>query len=148
MFLPFIWGCCVFVINKNSGLVWSFESQYQWKLALDIISSKETKNDIYDIWVTLDVKQEFFMIYLDACAYAHHFHGNSCHTIFHNDLILYFLIYDSSNLFFPTNALINKIKTMSCFSLCSCDDDWYAQEESSTLSFPSYYIDAEVTILR
>ncbi|XP_066317843.1 uncharacterized protein [Miscanthus floridulus] len=34
------------------------------------------------------------------------------------------------------------------YSLTSCDDDWYVQEESSTLSFPSYYIDAEVTILR
>jgi len=76
------------------------------------------------------------------------FMGIHAIPFFHNDLIVYFLIYDSSNSFFPTNALINKIKTMACFSLCSCDDDWYVQEESSTLSFPSYYIDAEVTILR
>jgi len=34
------------------------------------------------------------------------------------------------------------------YSLISYDDDWYVQEESSTLSFPSYYIDAEVTTFR
>ncbi|KAJ1285158.1 hypothetical protein BS78_03G258500 [Paspalum vaginatum] len=32
------------------------------------------------------------------------------------------------------------------YSLTSCDDDWYVQEESSTLSFPSYYIDAEAVL--
>ncbi|PAN28796.1 hypothetical protein PAHAL_5G178700 [Panicum hallii] len=32
------------------------------------------------------------------------------------------------------------------YSLTSCDDDWYLQEESSTLSFPSYYIDAEAVV--
>jgi len=32
------------------------------------------------------------------------------------------------------------------YSLTSCDDDWYVQEESSTLSFPSYYIDAEAVV--
>nr|CAB3474098.1 unnamed protein product [Digitaria exilis] len=32
------------------------------------------------------------------------------------------------------------------YSLTSCDDDWYVQEESSTLSFPSYYIDADAVV--
>ncbi|KAL6845053.1 hypothetical protein ACP4OV_024548 [Aristida adscensionis] len=32
------------------------------------------------------------------------------------------------------------------YSLTSGDDDWYMQEESSALSFPSYYIDAEAVV--
>ncbi|CAO2166207.1 unnamed protein product [Urochloa humidicola] len=32
------------------------------------------------------------------------------------------------------------------YSLTSCDDDWYMQEDSSTLSFPSYYIDADAVV--
>ncbi|CAO1945165.1 unnamed protein product [Urochloa humidicola] len=32
------------------------------------------------------------------------------------------------------------------YSLTSCDDDRYMQEDSSTLSFPSYYIDADAVV--
>ncbi|KAG8055612.1 hypothetical protein GUJ93_ZPchr0001g32365 [Zizania palustris] len=32
------------------------------------------------------------------------------------------------------------------YSLISGDDDWYGQGESNTLSFPSYYIDAEAVV--
>jgi len=146
MFLPFISGCCVFIINKNRGLVWSFwitipvkacpwyhfeQSNKKWYLSHLTCEA----GNFYDIrgclCVCTSFSWEFMPYHLSIMTWLY---------------ISYFII--PPILCFPTNALINKIKTMACFSLCSCDDDWYVQEESSTLSFPSYYIDAEVTILR